>query len=136
MPRVSLPELHEGRDGKTQLFKLVNQIKRRFNIVGQLGSGINSATTLVPTGEGDYYHVAGSVTIDYIDVSLLNNGDPLEFYFDNGLTLGHGAVSPPESTYPLQLVGGINAVMAAGSKIRFRADGTLGVMVEMWRGAP
>lgn len=136
MPRVELPELHEGRDGKREIFKLVNQTKRRFNLVGNLGTAIASASTLVLPGDGDYFHVTGSVAVDYVDISLLGPGDPVEFYFVDGLTLDHGSVSAPSGTYPLKLAGSVNAAMAAGSKIRLRRDDTLGVMVEMWRGAP
>lgn len=136
MPRVELPELHDGRDGKTQIFKLTNQIKRRFNLVGNLGAAIPASTTLMLPGDGDYWHVTGSIPVDFIDVTLLGPGDPVELYFDDGTTLDHLSVSPPEGTYALQLMGAINAVMSAGSKIRLRYDTSLGVMVEMWRGAP
>lgn len=135
MPRVELPELHEGRDRTTQVFKLVNQTKRRFNLVGQLGGALISAATLVLGGDGDYFHVTGSTAIDFIDVSLLGNGDPIEFFFDDGLTLHHNTASPPQNCYALRLAGSISAVMAVGSKIRLRVDDSLLILVEMWRGA-
>lgn len=136
MPRVSLPELHEKRDGETQLYKLVNQTRRRFNTVNQRGTTVASADTLVPLFDGDYVHVTGSVAVDFVDVSGLSDGDPLELYFDDGTTLNNGTASAPVNAYSLKLAGGINAVMAAGSKIKLRRDDDLELMVEMWRGAP
>jgi hypothetical protein len=131
-----LPELHPPRDGKKELFKLVNQTKRRFNLVGNLGSAIISASTLILPGDGDFFHVTGGTAVDFIDISLLADGDPVEFYFDAGLTLDHATASPPTGTYALKLAGSVNAVLGAGAKMRLRRDDSLGVMVEMWRGAP
>lgn len=135
MPRVELPELRDGRDGKMQLFKLVNQIKRRFDVTGNLGTATTATATLILPGDGDYVHVAGVTSIDYVQIVALGAGDAIELYFDDGLTLNHGTASPPSGTYALKLAGSINAVMAAGSKIRLRRDDDLSLMVEMWRGA-
>lgn len=136
MPRVELPELHEGRDKSTQVFKLVNQIKRRFNLVGQLASPLIAASTLVMGIDGDYWHVTGTTTISYIASDVFGDGDPIELYFDDGLTLTHGAATPPDGTLALKLAGSVNAVMAPGSKMRLRGDSSLALWVEMWRGAP
>lgn len=136
MPRVELPALHDGRDLGTQLYKLLNMTVRRFNLVGQIGQPLASASSLVPMGDGDYNHVTGATAIDFIDTSFFGDGDPLELYFDSGLTLNHKSAAPPQFTAGLQLVGGINAVMSAGSKIRLRNDTQLGFWVEMWRGSP
>lgn len=135
MPRVELPELHEGRDGKRELFKLVNMTQRRFNVTGAQGTTTDSAATLLPPGDGDYFHVSGVVAIDYIALAGTADGDPLELYFSNGLTLNHGSATPGADAYALKLAGSINAVMAAGGKMRLRRDPILGLWVEMWRGA-
>lgn len=135
MPRVELPELHDGVDGKRELFKLVNQIKRRFNVTGAQGTTIASAATLVPLGDGDYLHVTGTVPVDFIATVNMGDGDPLELYFVDGLTLNHASASPPEGTAALKLVGSVNAAMGAGTKIRLRADAVLVAFVEMSRGA-
>ena len=136
MPRVELPELHQGRDIATQLVKLVNQTRLRFNLVGQIGQPIASASTLVPLGDGDYWHVSGTVAVDFIETTFFGDGDAIELYFDSGLQLVNQRIFPPQLTRSLKLAGGVNATMGAGSKIRLRNDSQLGYWVEMWRGTP
>ena len=94
---------------------------------------VASGSTLTLGGDGNYFHVSGTTTINYLTTTDWAFGSRVELYFDGALTLTHNAGSVPANTLPLRLVGATNASVAAGSKITLRLDSTLSQWVEVGR---
>ena len=92
-----------------------------------------SASTLTIPNTGNYGHISGTTTINFITTTGWQAGARIELIFDGALTLTHNAGSVPANTNPLRLVGSTNASVAAGSKITLRLDSTLAQWVEVGR---
>ncbi len=76
MPPVKLGPLHEGRDGKTQIFKLVNQIREQVNL-----QPATYTTALSTPGDGALVVIWGSsvgvATATKLTASVLGVTDDL-----------------------------------------------------------
>lgn len=99
------------------------------------GADVASGSTTTFTQTWEYYQATGTTTINYLTFTGLQDGNTIELYFPNAITLTNNAGSVPANTYALQLVGGADASMAAGSKMRLRRDTALTRFVEMGRAA-
>jgi hypothetical protein len=113
--------------------------------IGRTGKGadVASAATVVVTAADrtafDYFHLTGSTAVDFLSFAAadvygqIRDGEPVTFYCTAGTTFNHNTAAPPANASPFRLVGGVNAVLAAGAKICFRRDAALGQWVEMFR---
>ena len=97
------------------------------------GAAVASASTLTLGADGNYFHITGATTINYITTTNWQAGVRVELYFDGAPTVTHNAGAVPGSTNAIQLVGAVNLAAAAGSKLTLRLDSTLTKWVEVSR---
>jgi hypothetical protein len=97
------------------------------------GAAIASGSTTTLGVDGNYFHVTGTTTINYITTTGIQAGHIVDLYFDGALTVTHNAGSVPGGTNAIQLVGGVNLSAAANSKLTLRLDSTLSKWVEIGR---
>jgi hypothetical protein len=100
------------------------------------GTSTASASQFTPPTDGQFVHVTGTTSIDFIKwQGIFDDGDLMWLYFESALTLNHNTGSPPAGFRSLKLTGAANASMAAGSKILFVYDAAQTLMVELMRTA-
>jgi len=106
-----------------------------FRLQEKRGASVASAGTITLGNDGNYFHVTGAIPIDFVTkTNWQDGGGPIEIYIQDGTTLNHNTAAPPGTALAMKLLGGVNAIMAAGSKIRFRRDDQQSLLVEMERG--
>jgi hypothetical protein len=98
------------------------------------GADIASAATIAIVPPGNYFHITGTTTITRITTTNIYDGYAVDFYFVSAIALTNG-VGVSGANFPLQLAGGVNASLTAGSKMRLILDLSLSAWVEMSRSA-
>jgi hypothetical protein len=117
----------QGTDGTT-----------RFGgrVLEKHGAAVASASTLTLGVDGNYFHITGTTTINYLTTANWLNGARLDLYFNSAaLTVTNNAGSVPGGTLAFELASGVNITTTAGMKVTFRMDSTQSKWVEISRSA-
>lgn len=108
----------------------------RANIGIGKGADVASAGTITPSTSAAFFHVTGTTAIDFITKTSFEDGVQVCFYYVSAIVLHNNTGAPPVTTYPLQLIGGADASLAAGAYDCFRLDVALTKWKETERSAP
>lgn len=100
------------------------------------GAAIASASTLTLGADGNYFHITGTTTINYLTTTSWQNGSRIDLYFNSAAcTVTNNAGSVPGSTFAFELAGAVNITTTAGMKVTLRMDSTQSKWVEISRSA-
>lgn len=100
------------------------------------GAAVASASTLTLGVDGNYFHITGTTTINYLTTANWLNGAKIDLYFNSAaLTVTNNAGTVPGGTLAFELAGAVNITTTAGMKVSLRMDSTQSKWVEISRSA-
>ena len=90
---------------------------------------IGSAITL--PGDGDKYHITGSLNLNYITYTGIQDGYEVQFMFRGAVDMVNNRGSVPANSYPIRLPGGSNFTTAVNHICTLTLDAGDGLW-RMW----
>lgn len=88
------------------------------------GADVASAGTVTLGADGNYFHITGTTTINYITVTNWQAGSVIILKFGGSLTVTHNAGSVPANTAAILLAGAANLSATADDTLTLVYDGT------------
>lgn len=88
------------------------------------GGDVASASTLTVGNDGNYFHITGTTTINYITTTNWQKGSVIILKFNGSVTVTHNAGSVPASTAAILLSGAANFSATADDTLMLVFDGT------------
>lgn len=96
----------------------------RSRLMTNKGADVASAGTITLGDDGNYFHITGTTTINYISTGRWRAGSVVILKFGGSLTVTHNAGTVPTGTAAMLLAGAANLSATADDTLTLVYDGT------------